>query len=273
MPELPEVETVVQELISAKIVGQTIASIEIFWPKTVHPAPEEFAKLLKNKQILGIKRRGKYIVLSLSGDLTLFIHLRMTGRFTFTPPHHARASLHFADGRTLYYNDPRKFGRWTLLRDTSAMEEKLGLEPLEEAFTVEALKKVVRTRSRQIKPLLLDQKLIAGLGNIYVDEALWYAKIHPQTVSSTLTDGEIKRLHGAIQHVLQKGLETKGTTLGNGKSNFYRVDGSRGSHQEVLYVFRRNRLPCPRCKTAIERIVVAQRSSHFCPACQVVRAV
>ena len=268
MPELPEVETIVQELLESGLIGQKITQVEVLWPRTVSPSVEEFTPKVAGKTIQSIKRRGKYLIFALSGHFFLYVHLRMTGRFTFTPPPHARLILHLSDQRTLYYNDPRKFGRWTLLKDTSSFEQKLGLEPLEPTFTEQALKEILSSRSRQMKPLLLDQMVIAGLGNIYVDEALWVAKIHPKRVSNTLTAKEVAKLHEAIQHVLLRGLETRGTTLGKGKSNYYRTDGSKGSHQDILYAFRRTGLPCPRCHTPIERIVVGQRSTHFCPKCQ-----
>jgi len=268
MPELPEVETVVQELLFNQIVGKKIKNIEVLWPRTVVPTSEHFIPLLQGKTIQGIKRRGKYLVFSLSDGYFLYVHLRMTGHFTFSPPSHARVILHLSDGRTLYYNDPRKFGRFTLVADASHLEEKLGLEPLEPSFTLSAFKTLIKGRQRQIKPLLLDQSVIAGLGNIYVDEALWLAKIHPKTLSNSLTDSDLQHLHKAVQEVLLRGLETKGTTLGKGKSNFYRVDGARGSHQDLLSVFRRTGLPCPRCNTPLIRLLVAQRSSHICPSCQ-----
>lgn len=274
MPELPEVETVVQELLLEKIKGKKVLGVEIFWPKTVLPSsPEEFAEQMIDRKILEVKRRGKYIVFSLSEGFTLFVHLRMTGRFSFTPLPHVRLQLQLDDGRFLYYNDPRKFGRWHLVEKTHQIEAKLGLEPLESSFTLKAFNRLLLSKKRQIKPFLLDQTVIAGLGNIYVDEALWYAQIHPQTLSNRLTKEETKALHGAIQHVLQKGLDSKGTTLGKGKSNFYRVDGSKGKHQDILYVFRRTGLACPRCKSPIQRIIVAQRSSHICPVCQVWKGV
>lgn len=268
MPELPEVEIVVQELLFNQIVGKKVKNVEVLWPRTVIPTPEHFISLLEGKTIQGIKRRGKYLVFALSDDYFLYVHLRMTGRFTFDPPSHARVLVHLSDGRILYYNDPRKFGRLTLVADPGHLEEKLGLEPLEPDFTLSVFKTLIRGRQRQIKPLLLDQSVIAGLGNIYVDEALWLAKIHPKTLSSSLIDSQLQNLHKAVREVLLRGLETKGTTLGKGKSNFYRVDGTRGSHQDVLSVFRRTGLPCPRCGTPIIRLVVAQRSSHICPTCQ-----
>lgn len=273
MPELPEVETVVQELIHQKLQGQTIEKVEVLWPKTVAiPSMGEFIQKMTHLTIERVARRGKYIVFSLSRGYSLYVHLRMTGRFSFTPPHHTRLIVHLADGRTLYYNDPRKFGRWSLVKDTAHLESKLGVEPLDSDFTHQKLNQILTTRNRQIKPLLLDQTIIAGLGNIYVDEALWFAKIHPKTLSAQLTPKEIEQLFKGIQHVLWRGLSTKGTTLGKGKSNFYRVDGSAGTHQEILYAFRRTGLPCPRCKTLIARILVGQRSSHYCPHCQVVQA-
>lgn len=209
----------------------------------------------------------------LSSGETIFVHLRMTGRFTFAPINtpfgpHERVTLVLDHLRHLQYHDTRKFGRWYLVENPHDIIGNLGPEPLEESFTYETFETRLMAKVRMLKPLLLDQTFIAGLGNIYVDEALWSAKLHPLMISNTLTRKQTKSLFEAIKYVLKRGLDTEGTTLGSGKSNFYRPEGAKGSHQEVLHVFRRTGLPCPRCSLPIERLVVAQRSTHICPNCQ-----
>jgi len=269
MPELPEVETIANELRKAPIEGVTITSAEIAWKRTLAtPKLEDFLKNIRSKTILSVGRRGKFLYFRLSESYTLFVHLRMTGRFSFKSGEHVRASLHLQDGRVLYYHDTRKFGRWFFVQDEMQVIGKLGPEPLDPHLTLKDFARSLHRFRRQLKPLLLDQTFLAGLGNIYVDEALWKAKLHPQRLASTISPSEAKALLKAIRHVLERGLAARGTTLGKGKANFYRLDGNRGSHQDVLYVFRRTGLPCPRCGNPIVRKVIAQRSTHFCPSCQ-----
>lgn len=277
MPELPEVETIARDLIAAQLVGACILDVEIHWERSIAEiTPELFRKKLIGQKFAQIARRGKYLTLTLSGGGVLLIHLRMTGRLQliasttdFDNFPHRRIVLSLDKGRTLVYSDPRKFGRWHLVTESQTVLGKLGPEPLENAFTVDILGKMLKSRSRQLKPLLLDQSCIAGLGNIYVDEALWRAHLHPQRLSNTLTESDVKKLHAAIQYVLQRGLKAAGTTLGNGQSNFYRLSGKRGEHQNKLDVFRQTDKPCSRCGAAIQRLVVAQRSTHICPHCQI----
>lgn len=273
MPELPEVETIAQDLAKAGLPGKKIAGVKVHWLRTIaHPSPAALRKHLVGQLITCIGRRGKYLKISLSSGESLLIHLRMTGRLLLLPTaserqSHERATLLFEDGSELKYLDTRKFGRWVLAEDPEEFLGKLGPEPLGPEFTVSYLVQLCR-KTRQLKPLLLDQSSVAGLGNIYVDEALWRAQLHPQRKAVTLTRTEIEQLHEAIQKVLQRGLKTSGTTLGKGLTNYYRLDGSRGTHQEHLDAFRRTGKPCPRCGTPIKRLVVAQRSTHICPKCQ-----
>lgn len=273
MPELPEVETIVQELIASKIVGKQILQVHVHWNKIIEtPGAEEFIQTIKNQAIQHLERRGKYLVFTLSMGV-LFVHLRMTGKFELIEKKepvakHEHVRLIFSDGTCLRYLDPRKFGRWSYHQNSEKKMEQLGLEPLGSQFTLTAFKKLLLERHAKIKPFLLNQKYIAGLGNIYVDEALWEAKIHPLRLSHTLTDSEIKALHQAIQHVLKKGIENLGTSLGSGQGNYYSVSGKRGGHQYQLKVFRQEGKVCQRCGDKILKIVVGQRGTHLCPTCQ-----
>ncbi len=270
MPELPEVETIVRELCEAGLPGCVVADSQVFWPRTVSAAPQ-FTSQIKNQKINRIERRGKYLIFTLSND-TLLIHLRMTGKFALdtdpTPLTHERIQLTFKDGRILHYLDQRKFGRWHLVSDPKEILQNIGLEPLSAEFTLAAFKGVFAGKSTRIKSFLLNQAHIAGLGNIYVDEALWEAKIHPERALNTLTAKEIKALHHAIPFVLSKGIANKGTSLGSHLANYFSVSRRRGDNQFQLNVFRKNGLPCPRCGTVIVKTVVTQRGTHWCPTCQ-----
>lgn len=272
MPELPEVETITREMREAQLVGLKIEQAIVYWERSVaNQTPSAFCQRLLHQTILDIARRGKYIVFTLSKD-TLLVHLRMTGKFFIdkqeTQPHsHERIRLYLSDGRILRYEDQRKFGKW-YLTNTEAVLQKIGLEPFSEAFTENAFEKILQGKQRQIKPFLLDQKFVAGLGNIYVDEALWMAKIHPARSLKTLSKKEIQSLHSAILAVLTSGIANTGTTLGSSRANYYSMSGRRGNNQHVLNVFRRDGLPCPRCHTIIQRMTLAQRGTHFCPHCQ-----
>lgn len=274
MPELPEVETVVRDLRKHGLVNAVIRGADVRWPRTVAGlAPAAFAKALAGQRITGVSRRAKYIVLALGSGQRLLVHLRMTGKLRFAaegerPGPHDHVVLAFEDGRRLVFNDTRKFGRFRLLAPQEDPLRALGPEPLEDAFTPALLRERLRGRKRQIKPLLLDQTLVAGLGNIYVDEALWQANIHPERRADTLTPAETRRLHQAIREVLQRAVDNSGTTLGDGEANFYSVAGHRGRNADALKVFRRDGLPCPRCGTVLARTVVGQRGTHFCPRCQ-----
>lgn len=273
MPELPEVETIKNDLINAGIVGRTIQKVEVFWPKTVaYPDLNTFCNQLPNQKILQMERRGKYLIITLSKGY-LCVHLRMTGRLhleqgdpIFNP--HIRLRLLLDHKKRVDYYDTRKFGRWSLVEELSSFFKHLGPEPLNSEFTPELLYSKLQKYSRALKPLLLDQTFLAGLGNIYVDEALWEAQLHPLQPANSLTLKKAQQLYASIQKVLKRGIVSQGTTLGKGKSNYYRLDGSKGSHQTLLSVFRRTGLPCPRCGQPIKRIIVAQRSTHFCPYCQ-----
>jgi formamidopyrimidine-DNA glycosylase len=217
MPELPEVETIVREMREAGLEGKKILQAVIYWERSIAlPEAQSFCERISKQTIQKISRRGKFLVFTLSKD-TLLVHLRMTGKFLLSkkkdePPHpHERIRLFLDDGRILRYEDQRKFGKWYLVSKPAEQLGALGLEPLSEEFTLEAFQKVLDDHHRQLKPFLLDQRYVAGLGNIYVDEALWEAKLHPLRLVSTLSKNERRLLHRAIQEVLRKGVENIGT--------------------------------------------------------------
>lgn len=274
MPELPEVHTILQDLKQANLLGRSIVKARVYWPRTVAtPSSSQFCLLLQHKKIMDLDRRGKYLIFTLSDGFFLCIHLRMTGKLLLvgsnTPePKYIRLRLDLDNGETLLYHDTRKFGRWHLVQNLESVIGKIGPEPLSPDFTFENFWAMLHVRSRALKPLLLDQTFLAGLGNIYVDEALWEAGLHPLQPAHHLTPQQAHRLYQAIIVVLKRGIEHRGTTLGTGKTNYYRLDGTRGNHQTILNVFRRTGQKCPRCGHLIERLVVAQRSSHICPNCQ-----
>ena len=274
MPELPEVETVVRDLSHAGVVGCTITGARISWPRTVQGMKQSaFRDRLCGCRILDIQRRAKYIVIPFSSRQWLLIHLRMTGRLHIEDsaaprPVHERAALLLDDGRELRFIDTRKFGRWVLLDDASTVLGGLGPEPLSPTFSAKAFHAILHKRHRMLKPLLLDQHVLSGLGNIYVDEALWEAQLHPCLRSNTVLAADSRKLYAAIRKVLRRGIRSMGTSLGTGKGNFYSVAGRRGKNQDGLRVFRRHGEPCVRCGTEIVRMIVAQRSTHICPTCQ-----
>jgi formamidopyrimidine-DNA glycosylase len=274
MPELPEVQTIVNDLNAEGICGHTIRGVQVYWPKTVvDMVPVDFVGRIRGRTILRIYRRAKYIVFELDDRLHLIVHLRMTGRFILKrrqarPNEHIHVSLALDDHREIWFHDTRKFGRFYLVNDPTQILGGLGPEPLDDDFTAAALSGHLRGRKRQLKPLLLDQTFLSGLGNIYVDEALWSARLHPLRLAADLSVKEITALHRAIRQVLRQGLQNCGTTLGRGDNNFYSIGANGGRNKDSLKVFRRTGEPCPRCKRPIERVVVAQRSTHICRDCQ-----
>ncbi|MFX4261348.1 bifunctional DNA-formamidopyrimidine glycosylase/DNA-(apurinic or apyrimidinic site) lyase [Pelotomaculum propionicicum] len=273
MPELPEVETVNRTL-QPKLTGLKFTDVQVLLPKIVRtPEPGEFIKIIRNKKILDVSRRGKYLLISLSGGYTLAVHLRMTGRLVYSPDNlpptkHTHVVFHLDNGHRLTFADMRQFGGlWLVptsaLKDLSGFKD-LGIEPLGEQFTRDFLKKELRRRRARIKPLLLDQTFIAGLGNIYTDEALHRAGVDPERLATTLTSRETTKLHHAVKDVLMEGIEHRGTTF----RDFLDGDGRAGGYQERLRVYNREGKPCPRCGQAIKRKKVGGRSSYYCPSCQ-----
>lgn len=270
MPELPEVETVVR-FIKPNIIGKTVESIvsqnkydKVF---TTHN-PIQFSKNVINKEITDVSRRAKYIVIHLDSGF-LFIHLRMTGRLLLKLEEedlerHLTAKITFTDGSNLYFKDYRKFGRMYYYDTLDQINQKLGVEPLSNQFTFDWLYSNLKSSKRQMKPLLLDQSFIAGLGNIYVDEALWAAKIHPQQLGSSVSRQKARTLHSSIIDLLATAIKNQGTTI----INFYFGEGKSGNFREQLKVFGRQDQDCPRCSKNIVKIRVAQRGTHLCPHCQ-----
>lgn len=274
MPELPEVETVVRAL-RRPLVGRTFLAAHIYWPRQiVQPSPVSFKQRIVNLTIEAISRRGKYILFTLTNDETLIVHLKMTGHLAVMPvalPRDKHTHLIFdlvpLPGREpdqLHFRDIRKFGRVYLVKEPHKILHKLGPEPLEDSFTLSLFKQRLAGRKRVLKPLLLDQHIVVGIGNIYADEALFDANLHPQRYSHTLTDPELANLHLSIQKVLRLGIEREGASI----DNYIKPDGSKGDMQNAVMVFRRTGGPCYTCGTPIQRIVLGGRSTHFCPSCQ-----
>lgn len=276
MPELPEVETIVRELGESHIIGKKVTHATVYWPRTVATQePKEFAARIVGQTIKSVSRRGKFIVIGLDKDV-LLIHLRMTGKLSYTKSRevkssHERLQLGLSDGRMLHYEDQRKFGKWYLLKSAEEKFAELGLEPLSDEFTFEAFKGRIKKSSVGIKAYLLNQKHVVGLGNIYVDEALWESKIHPMQSVNSLSAANLKALYPAIIKVLKTGVSNHGTTLGNANANYFSVSGHKGGNQTHLKVFRREGESCPRCGTELIKLIVAQRGTHICPTCQVLR--
>ena len=291
MPELPEVE-VVRLGLAEKLPGRVVHSVSVRKPLVLQTPEEIFTQRLVGQKIKSVKRRGKYLPIYLEEEC-LLVHLGMTGQLTFWDPEkpnskgfyrqpetglertrqhdvdgHTHLTVWFADGTALHYRDVRQFGKiWLLKMDELSgfsRLSKLGPEPLGPAFTLDRFSAAIRYRKRSIKGLLLDQHVLAGVGNIYADEALFCAGIRPNWMASQLTGKARSRLFRAIPGVLQKGIDLGGTSI----KDYIDSDGVRGSNQERLWVYGRTGEPCRVCETKILRIKVAGRSSHYCPQCQ-----
>lgn len=270
MPELPEVETVVRA-IRPNITNRPIRSFWCDWPNQLvtHDDSAVFAAQIVGQTVVTVRRRAKYIVMPLSGGDTLMVHLKMTGHLAVVPASAAQDKyVHVKWGldndEELRFRDIRKFGRIYLTDQPETFLGKLGPEPLEPSFTADVLAQRLGSRSRAIKPTLLDQTIVAGIGNIYADEALFDAKIHPRTPTNRLQPAQIVALHAAIRKVLQLGIDREGASI----TNYVKPDGQKGEMQDAVMVFRRTDFPCYQCGTPIARIVLTQRSTHFCPSCQ-----
>jgi len=270
MPELPEVETIRNVLREGQdgypsLLGLEIIDARVYWPRTLAiPSVEVFQDRIRGQVIQELGRRGKYLIFQLSSD-TMLIHLRMSGDLFLEPlnaelaPHH-RMILEFQEGFRLAFNDTRKFGRVWLVGDPQTVIGDLGPEPLDEEFTPQVFWQLLQSHHRQLKPLLMDQKFLAGLGNIYTDEALHMANLHPLSNSLEISQEQSEVLWKSIRQVLEEGIRRNGASIdwvyrGGDFQNYFRVYGRSGE-------------ACPQCGSPIERIIVGQRSTHFCPKCQ-----
>jgi formamidopyrimidine-DNA glycosylase len=264
MPELPEVETIARKL-KPDLVGRTILSADLRWHRTLaEPSPKKFAEQIKGQKILDVGRRAKYLIFSLS-TFHLLVHLRMSGDLHFKdstnqPEKHDRLIIKLSGNKLLAFNDTRKFGRVWLVADRQKIFEALGPEPLSKDFTPQWLHAALHNKRRRLKPLLLDQSFLAGLGNIYTDEALNIAKLHPLRESSSVTAKQAEALHDAIRTVLKEGIRRDGASI----DWVYRG----GEFQNYFRAYDREGKPCLNCGTKIKRITVGQRGTHYCPRCQ-----
>ncbi|MFL2859291.1 MAG: DNA-formamidopyrimidine glycosylase [Pontiellaceae bacterium] len=269
MPELPEVETVVRQLRNSKIENRTIVDVKIDWLPIIKPfSYKEFSASICNEKIIKILRHGKWIIFLLSNKKFIFIHLRMSGNFSRTKSKYDRAELLLSDGKRLFFRDTRKFGRWVYTKNPDLILNKLGPDAISENFSFEYFYNILQKKNRMIKPFLLDQSFIAGIGNIYADEALWLAKIHPKRNTNTLNKKNIKKLFNAIIEVLNIGIKNNGTSLGKGKSNFKGYNGESGEAQDEVNAYGRHGKECYRCRSIMNKIYVAQRGTTICPRCQ-----
>jgi formamidopyrimidine-DNA glycosylase len=264
MPELPEVETIVRRL-RPVLVGQRILGCELIWKRSlVTPSPRKFEREIIGQEIREVSRRAKFLDLRLDVE-HLILHLRMSGALYVVagltrPDVHDRLLLHLSGDASLVFHDPRKFGRVWLVEDPAAVLARIGPEPLSETFTPDGLYAALRDRRRLLKPLLLDQSFVAGLGNIYTDEALHLARLNPLRRSDSLSPAEAAGLYRAIRTTLEEGIRRNGASI----DWVYRG----GQFQNQFRVYRRAGQPCPVCGTPIERLLVGQRGTHFCPNCQ-----
>ena len=289
MPELPEVETVCRQL-EPELEGHRIESLEVLDPRWCRPvAPAELEGVVTGRTIERLGRRGKYLLLGLDGGQTLVMHLRMTGNLVLvegedrldpsegmrlyegersTSERHLRARFALDDGRQLWFTDPRRFGEALLLDDDSLdahFASRLGVEPFSPEFTAELLGEVAAGRTVPLKSFLLDQKGIAGVGNIYADEALFRARLHPLSPAGSMKDEHLEALRDAVVAALEAGIDGGGSSIDDYRDG----RGEKGRMQDEFLVHTREGEPCPRCDGTVERIVVSGRSTYFCPSCQV----
>ena len=289
MPELPEVETVRRGL-KILIVSKKITNVSFDWPKSFPNAQSDINQFLIGSHITDVRRRAKVLMIDLDTDYSLVVHLKMTGQLVYRgnenfgaghpndslvgklPDKSTRVEIIFDDKSKLFFNDQRKFG-WMKLLPTVEIPNidfmrRVGPEPLGSDFTAKVLFDRLQRRKRSsIKAALLDQTVLAGIGNIYADEALWGAKIHPETKVGNISLASVKKLYTEIVTVLRLSIEKGGST----DRNYVNAEGKKGSYIEFAKVFRRENLPCPRCSTAIIKTRVASRGTHICPKCQVVK--
>ncbi|MCA9323648.1 bifunctional DNA-formamidopyrimidine glycosylase/DNA-(apurinic or apyrimidinic site) lyase [Candidatus Saccharibacteria bacterium] len=286
MPELPEVETVRRGL-EKLIVGKTIKNVHHDTEKSFPNDPVVVSEFLVGAKVVSVGRRAKVLLIDMDSDYTLMVHLKMTGQLVFVgeerfgaghpneslvgslPDKSTRVTIMFEDGSHLYFNDQRKFGWMKLLPTSLVVEEpfmkKVGPEPLDVSFTdIIFIQRIRKRANTSIKAALLDQTVLAGVGNIYADESLWGARIHPEEMVKDIDDKRLKKLHHELLYVLKLSIEKGGST----DRNYVNAEGKKGSYIDFARVFRREKLPCPRCGTVIEKSKVAGRGTHTCPKCQ-----
>jgi formamidopyrimidine-DNA glycosylase len=276
VPELPEVETVRRRLAPA-LEGHSFEHVEITDPRLTRPHdPFEVARELEGERVAKVDRRGKYLIVRFESGRALLIHLRMTGSLRHAKggelreDPHRRAVVNLDDGSDVAYRDVRRFGTWLLLEPAEVdtyLDARVGREPLDDAYKAKHLADKLANRRAPIKAAILDQRTVAGVGNIYADEALWRAQVHPLTPANALTPDEVKALHKGIRASLQAGVRRQGSTL----RDYQLPDGSSGTAQDKFKVYGRAGLPCERCGTPIDKIRVAGRGTWYCPNCQVYR--
>ena len=269
MPELPEVETIVRH-IRPILIGRFITGIRCQWPRHIdRPSLDELRYRITGRMIQSVTRRGKFILFPLDQRETLIIHLRMSGHLavveaSFPIDKHSHSVFELDSGQELRFRDTRKFGRIYLVREIDDVVGNLGPEPLDSTFTLEQLREILSGRRRTLKPFLLDQSMIAGIGNIYADEALFQARLLPTRRTDSLTNNEIAALYRGIQEVLLQGIAREGASI----STYIKPDGKKGDMQNAVQVFRRTNQPCFRCNGTIQRIIVGGRGTHYCAGCQ-----
>ena len=274
MPEMPEVETVRRTLLPL-IEGKTIKEVTVWYPKIITGDAKEFKRQLVGKKITTIDRYAKYLLIRLSGNLTVVSHLRMEGKYRLVKINtkkdkHDHVQIVFSDNSALRYNDVRKFGRMQLIKTGTEKEKtgisKLGAEPNSAAFTVSYLQNGLARKKKNIKNTLLDQSVVAGLGNIYVDEVLWETKIHPLSQANTIPAEKVAQLHDNINSLIELAIAERGTTI----HTYLDANGKTGGFQKMLQVYGHKGEPCVRCGTPLEKIKVNGRGTTFCPKCQVI---
>lgn len=271
MPELPEVETIRRRL-APRVEGRVLARVQISDPRWTRPlTPVAMEAALTGRRVERLGRRGKYLVWELDGDVFLAQHLRMTGAILHDPPvepAHARVRIDFDDGHRLVVDDPRRFGTGELARSRAELDAffaaRLGPEPFDEAFTPDWLRTIGRTSRAPVKAFLLDQRRVAGVGNIYADEALFRAGVHPLRPARRLTRAQWEAVHGAVIEALKAGIAADGASI----DDYRDPDGVRGSFQDEFLVHRRAGEPCPRCGTTVRKLVAAGRGTYVCERCQ-----
>jgi len=267
LPELPEVETIRAQL-APRLEGRTLSRVEILDPRLTRPHDLfEVMEELEGDRVGSVERRGKYLLLRLESGLSLLVHLRMTGSFGFTPMSHERAVLELDDGSRLAYRDVRRFGTWLVLEDAQLepyLAAKNGPEPLGSRFTASWLTQRLAARRAPLKAVLLDQRVVAGLGNIYADEALWRSRLNPLRPANDMSPAEAARLHRSIRVALRAGIDRQGSTL----SDYRTPEGNTGGMQDEFRVYGRDGEPCSRCGTTISKTRVGGRGTWFCPRCQ-----